>query len=240
MPDTDIAQGQADVSVPTLNASPEVPVGATASGGFNEDAVVEKIVARLDGVLDRKLQSVKDKRFSKLDQLGDISPLLAIKDQLMAAGLDEGKFNAVVKDYRIEQLLASQPASPVTGGTVTAPEPANDIKTWTAEVLSDAGIAYDDPEYLELVKKPVASRGDWDRNLTKFVAKRSKQATVPGAASAVASGTGATAANSGGNEAKLDAKYARLSELHRAAPSLATRQEIKALTEEINKLGGHA
>lgn len=234
MTNQEIAQGQAEPSVPTLAVSPEVPVGASASGGFNEDELVSKIVARLAPEIDKRVQSVKDKRLSALDKLGGVDDLLALKDYIKAKN---GDVDAAVREMRIDQVLSGQSASPAPAGTGAAVEAPSDIKEWTAEVLNEAGISFEDPEYKALAGERVATRAEWDRKLTRFVAKRNKQGVTPGAASAVGDGGGATPA-AGSKDAQLNSKYARLRELQVMAPSLQINQEMKKVEGEIRALGG--
>ena len=230
-------QGQADVNVPTFDDSPEVPVGAASAQPFDQDALVAKIVAQLGPEIDKRFQSAKDKRLAALDKLGGVDDLLALKDYIKAKG---GNVDEAVREYQIDQMIAQRSVPAPAPGIATVADTPNDIKEWTAEVLNEAGIGFDDPEYKALAAQRVANRAEWDRKLTRFVAKRGKQSVTPSAASAIPSGVGTSAPVSGGKEAQLEQKYARLRELQQAPPTLETRKELKAVSDEIIKLGGYA
>jgi len=232
----EIGQGRADAGdVPVPVTSPDVPA-ANPSTQSGADEVVEKVWKRLQPEL-RKLQSEKDKRYTKLE--GAANELLAFRDHLKAAGFDAAKVDAVTRDYQLDKMLEQPTSSPEPAGPGPQVDTRAEMQRWTADYLNEAGVDFEDLEYKALVKTGAKDLPDWQNKVTRFVARQRKQAVTPGAASAVASGTGGVAVT-GGNEAKLSAKYAELRELQQAPPTLQTRKALKDVSDEIVKLGGHA
>ncbi len=232
----EIVPGQVDVSVPTLDVSPVVPGAVPSSQGVSEDALVEKAVARLDSLIDKRLQSMKDKRLGVLDN-GGAEAIATLKEYIKAKN---GDVDAAVREMSIDQLIAKQqPVQAGVAGTTPAQDTTKVMTEWTRDYLNEAGIAFDDPEYAQLVKGGATGLPDWQNKVTRLAARRAKQAVQPGAASATGA-SGGSVAGAGTNEDKLNRKYAELRDLQQAPPSLETRKQLKAISAEINALGGHA
>ena len=176
-------QGQADVNVPNFDASPTVPVGAASAQPFDQDALVAKIVAQLGPEIDKRFQSAKDKRLATLDKLGGVDDLLALKDYIKAKN---GNVDEAVREYQIDQMIAQQSTSaPEAGRPAPVENPNAGLKEWTADILTEAGISFDDPEYQNLSQTRVPDRRAWEQTVTKFVARRAKQVVSPGAATVI-------------------------------------------------------
>jgi hypothetical protein len=231
-------QGQAEVNVPNFDGSPEVPVGSASAQPFDQEALVAKIIAQLGPEIDRRFQSAKDKRLSALDKLGGVDDLLALKDYIKAKN---GNVDEALRDFQIDQMLAQRSTSAPEAGRPVAPENPNaGLKEWTADILTEAGIAFDDPEYRSLASETVPDRSTFERKVTRFIARRAKQLIQPGLATVIVSGATGAPAGTLTKDDKLNRKYARLNELHQANPTLDVRKEIKSVSAEIVLLGGHA
>lgn len=234
----DGSQGPGEGAVPATPTFSEVPVAATSSEKtFDEDALVEKIVGRLAPEIDKRFQSAKDKRLANLDKLGGVDELLKLKDYIKQQGGDVDKG---VREYQIDQLLnqPAQQSSPAPAASRSTVDPAS-VQKRTAEILNDAGIAYDDPEYVALAgKKNYTSPDDFYHDVARFALRRSKQQTQPGAATLVPEGAGRPADQS--KQTKTDKLIARQSELARKPYlSAAERVELSQINIDLRAaLGG--
>lgn len=198
------------------------------------DALVEKLVEhpKVVPALQTRLQGLTDKRFTKLDQLGDVAPLIKFKGYLEKKG---GNFDEAVRDYQIDQLLADRQVA--TNAPASDPGRSNaaiseQVQKRTAEILTEAGIEFSDPEYVELTKRSYAQPDDFYQTVSKFAIRRSKQAQTPGAA-ALAAGSGG-AAPAASNTNKTDKLLARQTELSRKP--LLTAAERTELAQVKNDL----
>lgn len=229
VPDGD--QGQGESTALATPAFPDVPVAAGSEKTFDEDALVAKIVDRLAPEIDKRFQSAKDKRFSALDKLGGVDELLKLKDFIKQQGGDVDKG---VREYQIDQLLNQPTAgSPAPAASRPAVDQAS-VQKRTAEILTEAGIDFKDPEYVALATKSYASPEAFYDATTRFAIRRAKQAIQPGAASVSAAGGQPPA--TGDRETKLNKLYSELAQ----AQQSSNRAERLRLTQEIKALGGHA
>ncbi len=229
---TDGGQGQPGEQTLATPAFQEVPVVATSSEKtFDEDALVSKIVDRLAPEIEKRVQSTKDKRFAGLDKLGGVDELLKLKDHIKAQGGDVDKG---LREYQIDQLLNQTPTgSPAPAASRPVVDQAS-VQKRTAEILTDAGIAFDDPEYVALAGKPHANPDAFYHEVGRFAIRRAKQSFTPGAATVSAGGGGVPA--SGNQNDKLNRLYGDLAEAQKSS----NEPERARLTKEIKALGGIA
>lgn len=198
---------------------------APASPTFDADALVGKVMEKLGPEIDRRFQSTKDKRFKTLDKLGDLSSLVEFKDYLER---NQGNFDAALKDYRVDQVLAQQ-GSPSAPGSAPAVDKAK-VEQRTTELLNDAGISATDPEYLALVGKTYAAPEDWYHAVSRFAVKRNKQTREPGPEAAAGGGPGKPPVSSSTTD--VDKLLSRQTELsrkpHLTAAEKAELVDVKA------------
>ena len=118
--------------------APEISPASTSqppSPVVDADAIVERVVSRLDEVLDRKLQSTKDRRFADLEK---------VKAALDESGGDPKK---AARQLAIDQLLEQQTSQmPVPGRTDD-----EDFDELYAGILANRNISPDDVELAEWV-----------------------------------------------------------------------------------------
>ena len=150
--------------VPTVPSVPsgDEPTSAPSSG-------VD--ISALEETIDRKIQSLKDRRLDKLPQL-------------------EEKVNQLIAAFE----GAPKESSPEVVGTTAGGEQAY-MEAMSAQILEGAGIAFDDPEYNALVEQygGKVTPEQWVSVTKAFAEKRStkvdKQEGVTAAAGAIAAGT---------------------------------------------------
>lgn len=163
--------------LPTISepSGDERPSAATVDAEALVDQLSEKVLAKLDEAIDRRLQSTKDKRLSALNGL-DPEALRRFNAYVKKFG-DEGE---AVRQMQIDHLLESQ-SSPARDQGRSPVAEARDTNVILAEVKNDLGvdIAPDDPELVELAKKSYSSWDAWSKAVTKMGARRLKQATAP-------------------------------------------------------------
>jgi hypothetical protein len=167
-PKVESAQEAPEVVEQPVPTAPSVPSGdkptSVASSGVDSVALEE--------LIDRKIQSVKDRRLDRMPKL-------------------EEKVNQLIDLYE----SGPKEPSPEVVGTTGGGDQAY-MEAMSAQILDGAGIAFDDPEYNALVNQYGGKITDPDQwaNVTKAFAekrdsKASKQAGVTDAAGATAAGT---------------------------------------------------
>jgi 3-methyladenine DNA glycosylase/8-oxoguanine DNA glycosylase len=172
----------------------------------------------LEETIDRKIQSLKDRRLDKLPQL-------------------EEKVNQLIAAYE----GAPKEPSPEVVGTTEGGEKAY-MEAMSAQILEGAGIDFEDPEYLGLVKQygGKLTPEQWINTTKEFVKKRAtkgaKQEGVTEAAGATAAGTVVEVSD----EAEMDNLANRLSEIRAGGKAAVDknlakeRDEIRARMEELD------
>ena len=201
----------------------ERPSAATVDAEALVDQLSEKVLAKLDEAIDRRLQSTKDKRLSALNGL-DPEALRRFNAYVKKFG-DEGE---AVRQMQIDHLLESQ-ASPAPDRGRSAVAEARDTNVILAEVKNDLGvdIAPDDPELVELAQKTYNSWDSWSKAVTKLGARRLKHATAP---TSVVAETPQTATRGGDAVAVAQEKLARVTSNTKSRPA-----EIDAAMREVQE-----
>jgi hypothetical protein len=159
---------------------PEIsePSGASTSAAAVDtdtlaDQLTERVMSKLDEVIDRRLQSTKDKRFAALDGL-DAEALRRFNSYVKKFG-DE---NEAVRQMQIDHLINKS-----SGADQARSKPAEsrDTTVILAEVRNDLGveIAPDDPDLIALAKKTYNSWDAWRGDVLKLGARKAKQAAAP-------------------------------------------------------------
>lgn len=150
--------------VPTPEVSKEQGAQPSSQGPSPEDALFEKVVSRLDSIIDKRLQSTKDKRFKVQDE---IAPTLGEFKKYLDA--HKGDVEAAAKDMELDQIRRER-----FGRTQQPEQPAQltDLERRTQSILKKAGIANDDPEVAQMASKSYASEDDWFGDLVDLAARR--------------------------------------------------------------------
>jgi hypothetical protein len=137
------------------------------------EAALEKLLAegRLDPLLERKVQSFTDRRFSKTDKkVSSFAEKLAELEELVEGGLSK---NVAIK------LLETLDKAPQP---VSSPEPQRGSgDDWTKaqdDILSEAGLSRSDPDVLKLAaSKEWASPAEYLAELSKLAIKKAAKPT---------------------------------------------------------------
>jgi len=152
----------------------ERPSAAAVDTDALADQLTERVMSKLDEVIDRRLQSTKDKRLSALDGL-DPEALRRFNTYVKKFG-DE---NEAVRQMQIDHLISKSSAA---GDLARSPKAeTRDTSVILAEVKNDLGveIAPYDPDLIALAKKSYSSWDAWQTAVVKLGARKAKQANAP-------------------------------------------------------------
>ena len=97
----------------------------------------------------RQSQSVKDKRLRVLDDI-DPAAMRKFSAYLKKYGDEEEAIRQTLIDHK---LLGSVEESPGTAAPVAEPVREPDPRAYVSSLLTEAGVPYDDPDYLALVEE---------------------------------------------------------------------------------------
>lgn len=229
---------------PENEGSPSPTVPSVVTGDkqpspdqFDPDALASKTAELLRPVIEqevnRTFQSGKDRRYSSVEK---------IHAYLEAAGGDVGKATRDMKLDEIYERLDSED----TDGSVSQGSESNQafMEARTGQLLRDAGVDFEDPDYKMLVAQyggRVTDPNQWLAVVEGFTAtrttNRAKQENIPGAAAA---SEGGNVLGTGGDEdiETLTAQLAKLQAQPATAETMAQRSELrKRLTAEQDRLG---
>lgn len=156
--------------------APPTPTISTTSGGqpqsvapIDEDKLVEKLIERLDSIIDKKVQSVKDSRLSRVD--GFYADMENLKGYIQK---HKGDVDAAYRDMAIDELIQSRAVSGTVPGRTAEPEPQVDPSK-VADILNEAEVQFDDPDVVAWSKKQYADVGDAYREISRLVTRKVKQ-----------------------------------------------------------------
>jgi len=214
-PKLESAQEAPEVVEQPKPTAPSVPSGDKPTSEVSSGVDI----STLEETIDRKIQSLKDRRLDKLPQL-------------------EEKVNQLIAAY---EGAPPKESSPEVVGTTGGGEQAY-MEAMSAQILDGAGIAFDDPEYNALVERYGGRITDPDQwaNVTKAFAdkrksKASKQAGVTDAAGVTAAGTSAEVSE----EAEVSTLTSRLEEIRLGGQAIIdpkVKQERDEILARISEL----
>ena len=205
MPDEvkdDVQEGEEEVQeLPT----PEISAGSTEAGsaqpGFDAGAFEEKFFSKLDEVLDdkvdRRVKSMKDKRFNTLAKADEI--LAAVE---LAGGDPEKIRGRLEGDALLNRLdaLEERLSSGEAGGTVNAADIQSQMQNHLNKIETDTGVTFTREELGEFANnsQSLGNTDKWLGELTVHAIKKAKSGNVTPAA--VIGSPGAPAASSNEEE----------------------------------------
>ncbi len=231
-PDAPENEGSPTPSVPSV-PSADKPTSAPL---FDPDALVEKLTERLDRrvdeIVDSRFKSAKDRRFADVE---------LISKYLQSADGDVAK---AARDMKLDEIYEKLNSEGVDGTAQGSESNQAFMEARTGQLLSDAGIDTEDPDYLMLVAQyggRVTDPNQWLSVVEGFTAtrqtKQAKQENIPGAAAA---SEGGNVLGAGGDEdiESLTEQLAKLQAQPATSETMAKRTEIrKRLVAEQDRLG---
>ena len=243
-----VTETEQEVQGEQASPTPSVPSVASAPDSSGPDFNADQFVSALSDPRVRAAavealrpewtkddQSTKDVRIQGLTD--DVDTL---KQYLTASG---GNVDQAVREMRIDAILEGN--APPAGGTAGGNETNQAfMEARTAQLLGDAGVDFEDPDYKMLVAQyggRVTDPNQWLAVVEGFTAtrttNRAKQENIPGAAAA---SEGGNVLGTGGDEdiETLTAQLAKLQAQPATAETMAQRSELrKRLTAEQDRLG---
>ena len=241
MPDEvkdDVQEGEEEVQeLPT----PEISAGSTEAGsaqpGFDADAFEEKFFSRLDEVLDdkvdRRVKSMKDKRFNTLAKADEI--LAAVE---LAGGDPEKIRGRLEGDALLNRIdaLEEKLSSGEAGGTVSAADIQSQMQNHLNKIEADTGVTFSVEELKELASNSQSSGNTdkWLGELTVQAIKKAKSGNVTPAAVVGTSGVPAASSNEEETLTKeMDDLYAGVKGPYALPENQVRLKEIQVRLQEI-------
>lgn len=141
--------------------TPEISESGASSTSSGADEIVSKLLPQLEQMIERKVQSTKDKRISEIEKvLGGRSKILA---ELESEGVNIPKDVRTQMQIReLEERLAQQTGQP-------APVVDNGLSTQKAAVtdaiakLTEYGLSSNDPAFIELLRGKYQNKDAFDK-----------------------------------------------------------------------------
>ena len=222
-PEVSDPTGGQELPTPSFSESSASPTSTDA------DALVSKLIAQLEPIIERKVQSQKDKRFSEIEKaLGGRSKILA---ELESEGVTIPKEVRTQMQIReLEERLAGQTNQPAP----VRDDGSSQTKTATAEAiaaLKDNGLTTDDPAVIDIFRGRYGSKAEFDLAVQKYINQKLRPPTPANPADVVQSPAASQSSGSG----DVQTKIARLAEMQKQPTRY--RAEIAQLTQELDKAG---
>ena len=212
---------------------PELPTPSFSETGGSPtstgaDEIVSKLTPILEQIVERKVQSVKDKRFSEIEKaLGARQRVLA---ELESDGVSIPKEVRTQMQLReLEERLAQatgQPASPNVDGSTSQKAAVTEAIT----ELKEHGLATDDPDFIEILRGRYASRAEFDLKVQKYINRKLRPTKPANPADVVQS-----PAARGASTVDVEKLTARLMELSKQPSKYA--KEIAEIGDQLKKAG---
>jgi metal-dependent amidase/aminoacylase/carboxypeptidase family protein len=200
---------------------------STSSGA---DEIVSKLLPQLEQIIERKVQSQKDKRISEIEKV------LGGRDKILAELESEGV--NIPKDVRTQMQIrelterltqqSTQPAQQVVDGSTTQKAAVTDA---IAE-LKKYDLSSNDADFLALLRGKYTNRAEFDLAVSRHVVGKLAPQKPANPADVVQSPARATVTTNTGDTAS---KIARLTELQKQPTK--NRAEIAQLAAELDKAG---
>jgi hypothetical protein len=176
LPAPSVPSGGTGVQPPST-PSGETPDVVTQLTRLSEQ--VRGLQEDLPEVVEKLIQKTKDRRFRSLQGI-DPETLSAFKAYLDKHG---GDFERAVRELSIDLMLDGEASSPRPQGSVPGGQgyaTAQEMGGISGEILSEAGIAFDDPAYVAWVREQDGKRFTskaWETSVRSFAFKRVRQAS---------------------------------------------------------------
>lgn len=152
--------------------TPEFSEQATSSTSSGADEIVSKLLPHLEQIIERKVQSTKDKRISEIEKvLGGRSKILA---ELQAAGVEVPK--DVLTDMRLREL-EEQRTDPTTQRETVSDNGLSQQRTAVTEAIAELEkyeLDQNDSAFLELLRGKYQNRAAFDLAVQRHIVNKLK------------------------------------------------------------------
>lgn len=215
--------GEAE-ELPTPSFS-EQGASSTSNGA---DEIVSKLTPLLEQIVERKVQSVKDKRFSEIEKvLGGRDKMLA---ELESEGVNIPKEVRTQMQIReLQERLAQQSPQPAQADVDGSTSQKAAVTDAIAE-LQKYGLTSNDPAFLELLRGKYANRSEFDLKVQRHIVGKLAPPKPANPADVVQ-----PPATNQASTPDVSSKIARLGELQKQPTKY--KAEIAQLVTELDKAG---
>ncbi len=170
-----------DVPAPPVPEVASSTVAGSDAAAVERFDAIEKTLAELPNMIDARFKSTKDKSVAGL--LNKVEEIVGWVEQ---AGGDPNKIRTDLKISELEGQIAAQGSGGAVGTAPTG-DAQSLMQGDSTKILNEAGIAFDDPEYKQLVADNAgAGREDWNNTLSVFAVKRARKGLKSGGVTAAA------------------------------------------------------
>lgn len=147
--------------------TPEFSDKGDSSTSSGADEIVSKLLAQLEPLIDKKVQSTKDKRISQIEQvLGGRSKILA---ELESEGVSIPKEVRTQMEIReLREQIAQQPAQPAEVRDTGLSQPKTAVTEAIAK-LQQYGLEANDPGFIEILRGRYANRTEFDNKVMSHI-----------------------------------------------------------------------
>jgi hypothetical protein len=221
--------------------SPSVPsavsgVEQASAPSVDVDKIVDALMPKIEERISRSVQSVKDRRIAGLTD--DVERL---KSYIKQTG---GDVDRAVREMEVDDILRERRSSKEVPGRTESDGAEVAFEAISTELLSGAGIAFDDAEYNAFVQQwhgKIRNPAHWGDVLRAHIERRQSKATKQGSVTpaAVASTPGAPA-QPADTDADIAAIAKQLRELHAGKHGPPTspqiQEKISALESKLDEI----
>lgn len=212
------------VSADKLSSAQPALSASDLANALRDPQVKKTLTDMLKPEWEKADQSVKDRRIRGLTD--DIERLKAYVERA-------GDFDQGVRDMQVDDILAANRYGEVVGATSTEQQDVAFMEARSAQILQDAGIGFDDPDYRVMVSQYQGrvTPEQWIELVQGLASNRTrkvaKQQGVTQAAAIVPGGQAPTAAGD------LDSLVAELDAIHKGQRGSLTNPKVQQRRKEL-------
>jgi hypothetical protein len=220
--------------------SPAVPSAVsedkpTSAPSVNVEELLDTLMPKLEERIERSVQSTKDRRFATMGD--DIERL---KSYIKSAG---GDVDRAVREMKLDDLIEQGGSGAAVQGGTDASGTEVAFEAISTELLSGAGLAFDDAEYTAFagqwsgkVRNPAHWREVLGAHLDRRQSKATKQESVTDAAAASTSGATIGSEDKDTEMASINRQlFEYYSGAHGSPDDPKNMQEIQKLNARLNE-----
>lgn len=223
-------EGQETEATPKPSVPSAISEGQPASApSVDVEKLVEALMPKIEERIARSVQSTKDRRIAGLTD--DVERL---KAYMQKSG---GDLDRAVREMEVDDMLKERRSSTKVPGRTEVDDTEAAFEAISTELLSGAGIAFDDAEYTAFAEQNsgrIRNPAHWREVLTAHIQRRASKATKQGSVTpAATASTGGAPIQSADVEKSVLSISKELRELYAGKYGPATSPQI---IERINAL----
>jgi hypothetical protein len=220
-----------EIGLPQPKFSEQEPASPTSPLSEKVSTFSEKQLEQLDTLFERKLQSTKDKRFQKLEELSGQMEMLA---QIKEAGgtVPEALENQIQMRDFISRELAARGVTPNSDKSMSGVGVSKSDNFNVVEELTKRGLSTNDPDVIKLVQDSGTGKFQNPDQMRVAMADLAIQKLKsPASSDALSSAPVGGVASVNLDEAQKSEKYSKLDALYKNPTT--NKEAIKSLEKEL-------